>query len=789
MAYNFNSPSPYAGPRRSPRWPWFFASILVVAVVGATLILLQNGLTSGEDNPGNGDLALVTPTSEISMAPTQTPIPSPTPLSLEHPTELATEWTTLWANQDYAGMYRLTSAATQDSMTESAFVDKYTGVAREAGINKINVRLDGDVSDQGTVQMVVNYDSGLVGELQQEMELSMIQESAGWRVVWSPSLIFTELGNNGCIAWTGETFARGRILDSQGRVMAEDMPVTRVGVIPANIIDPAYAFSELARVLEMDQSEIETRVNANPNANWEVVLKDMPSDQEINLLNELGDLDGVTIHAASQRHYPYAAAAVHLVGYVSLATAEDIAADDSIAEGQLVGRDGVEYGANDMLTGKPGGTLSAVECTTRAKRAEIVTSDGEPPVDVYLTVDAEFQKSVDEAMYGAEKEINGPNGQKIKIGERGAAVILNPQTGAVMAMVSHPSFDPNGIITGNLSAEDQKLLDDPVMMAWLNRAVNQPLPTGSIFKVITTAGAMDTLGYTDETLVDCPAIFELGGQQYKDWTVDSQVPPQGMLTLHQALVNSCNTVFYGIGEQMDYKDSYALPNIAKSFGLGSPVNIPYFPSGTTGTIPDPAWKLAEKDDGWATGDNVLLAIGQGDMTATPLQMAVAYASIANGGEVLVPYVIDKTQTEGEDPVQVSKREAKNKLPLTSEQVGWIQSALRDQTSDTYGYGSTKVFGDFPWTISGKTGTAQNERANEGERPHSWFAAYAPMPTADEKAEIASVVMFENTGEGVSFAAPVTKVIYQTYMDSFQGGYGVPIDHRRITTKSWITNIW
>ncbi|MCO5215900.1 MAG: penicillin-binding transpeptidase domain-containing protein [Thermomicrobiales bacterium] len=778
LAYNFNSPSPYAGPRRSPRWPWVFASILLIAVVGVSTILLQNGLSSG-GNQGNRDLALITPTSEITMAPSQTPVPSPTPVSLEDSTELATEWITLWMNEDYAAMYHLTSAATRDNMTERAFVDKYTGVQRVAGINRINARLDGEVNEQGLVNVAVTYDSGLVGEIPQTMELAMIHESMGWRVIWSPSLIFTELGSNGCVDWTGESFTRGRILDSQGRVFAEDAKVTRVSVVPADMIDPEWAYSSLSEVLGMDRSTIEARVNANPNANWEVVLKDMPADQEISLLNSLGDIDGVRIHPATQRHYPYGSSAVHLVGYVSLVTAEDIERDNSLLEGQLIGRTGIEYGANDILSGKPGGTLYAVDCTSRTKRAEIASAQGQPPVDIYLTVDAEFQKAVDESMYHAEKEIDGPNGKKITIGQRGAAVVIDPRTGAIMAMVSHPSFDPNGIITGNISAEDQALLDDPVMLAWLNRAVNQPLPTGSIFKVITTAGGMHTLNYTDQELLNCPATFELGGQTYKDWMMQPGLTAVGMLTLHQALVNSCNTVFYGIGEQMDYVDSYALANMARSFGLGEPVAVPYFPANTSGTVPDPTWKLENKNDGWATGDNVLLAIGQGDLTATPLQMAVAYAAIANGGDVLVPYVIDRTQVAGEDAVQVGERQVKNHLPLSDTQIGWIQSALRDQTSDPNGYGSSRIFGSFPWSISGKTGTAQNERANEDERPHSWFAAYAPYPGNGEPAEIASIVMFENTGEGVTFAAPVTKEIYQIYLDRFRGAYVLP------DTRQWL----
>lgn len=775
MAYSFNSPSPYAAPPKPPRWPWVFAAILLVAVIGATALLLNGQIDLGDDDQQPTDLALVTPTPEFAVGPTQTPIPTPTPLSLEYPTELAQEWATLWQNEDYAGMYRLVSAATRDNMTETAFVDKYTGIARVAGINKITVKLDGEVSESGFVPFTVTYDSALVGQLKEENELQMIQEISGWRVVWTPSLIFKDLGANGCINWTGDAFSRGRILDREGRVFAEDRPVSRVSIIPANVTDPGYVYPELARVLDMDQKEIESRVNASPNANWEVPLKDMPASEEINLLNAFSQMDGVNVHSATQRHYPYGSSAVHLVGYVTLATAEDIERDDSISEGQLVGRTGVEAGANDLLRGRPGGTLHAVECTSRAKRAEIASSPGEPPKDVYLTVDAEFNKQVDEALTTAITDIDGPDNKKVKIGERGAVVILDPETGAVLAMVSHPSFDPNGYITNNFSERDTKMLNDPVMLAWMNRGVDQSLPTGSIFKVITTAGAMHTLNYTNETLVDCPATFQLGNITFSDWVVDNNVPPQGLLTLHQALVNSCNTVFYGIGEDMDREDPYALPNMAKAFGLGQPVSMPYFPSSVSGIVPDPDWKLANQDDGWARGDAVNLSIGQGFSEATPLQMAVVYAAIANGGDVLVPYVVDKTQVAGEEPVQVGKREVRNKLPLTAEQIGWIQAALRAQTTDQYGYGSARLFGDFPYPISGKTGTAQNTRVNEGERPHSWFAAYAPLP--NDGPELASIVMLENTGEGISYAGPVTKIIYQDWFTRNDDAV-MPLDTRR-----------
>jgi penicillin-binding protein 2 len=243
--------------------------------------------------------------------------------------------------------------------------------------------------------------------------------------------------------------------------------------------------------------------------------------------------------------------------------------------------------------------------------------------------------------------------------------------------------------------------------------------------------------------------------------VENGLSAQGMLNLHTGLVNSCNTVFYQIGAELDKQDSNYLPDMAKAFGLGKATGIPYFPE-VSGTIPDPKWKSEVVGDGWATGDAVNLSIGQGYMQATPLQMANAYAAIANGGTLLQPYVVDRTHVVGGSGTeQVGERVEIGKLGLNEAQIKELQSALRDQTSNPNGVGSSKVFGDFGWPISGKTGTAQNQ-LDGTDKPHSWFAAYGP---ADGDATIASVVLIENAGEGVSYAAPVTKVIYDAYIKS------------------------
>jgi penicillin-binding protein 2 len=365
------------------------------------------------------------------------------------------------------------------------------------------------------------------------------------------------------------------------------------------------------------------------------------------------------------------------------------------------------------------------------------------PKDIVLTIDADFQKTV----YTTLGDV------------KGSAVILDPRNGAVLALASAPSFDPNWFITG-LTGKQLDQVNDATKQPLLDRAAQASYPTGSIFKVITMAAGMADLGYTGDTTFDCPSEWSLPGsdQVYRDWTVEEGLGAQGSMTLHWALVNSCDTVFYQVGAALDKKDESLLPDMAKAFGLGRATGIPYL-NEIAGIVPDPQWKQQVVNDYWARGDAVNLSIGQGYLEATPLQMAVAYAAIANKGSVLQPYIVEFTKASDGTLTRVGKKTVTNKLPLSKSIINEIQSALRDQTSNAAGAGSYKVFGDMTWPIAGKTGTAENA-LDVSKKPHSWFAAFGPY---GDTATIASIVMVESSGEGVSFAAPRTRAIYEAYL--------------------------
>jgi penicillin-binding protein 2 len=747
------------------------AFIAFAGIAASTGSFTDNGsaLSQLAQNQPTATAGAVQPSPTIAPTPTESVQPTATPQDENAPQRTLDAWFSAWSKGDFPGMYRLTSDTTRTVISEEEFISRYDAIYAEAGIKSVEGKVTGDVTPEGRYPYQVTFTSSYLGEFDETNGIPLVQEGDEWRVGWSPSLIFRKLGDTGCVEWKGEQIHRGRILDASGDVLAEDAEVSQVGIVPGNMVDEETTVNQLGEIIDMSPDDIRSiyqRDGVNPE--WFVPIKNLPADQAIDLINQVQGMEGVQVQRGFSRVYPQGPLFAHVTGYVSPANEEDVKADTtgSVQPDEMVGRTGLEYGANEILAGKPGGKLIVVECDTRQEREVVAETEGVPPLDITITIDIDFQKQVDAAVGSVDQLASVPDATKTPDGkaseERGAAVVIDPRTGAILAMVSHPTFDPNDFVTGNFTDDELEMLNDPVLRPQANRAAGETYPAGSIFKVITTAAAMADLDYTGDTPINCPASFSIGDQTWNDWVVENGLSAQGQLTLHTGLVQSCNTVFYQIGADLDIEGANLLPDMTKTFGLGSPTGIPYFPE-ATGVVPDPKWKLENIEDGWSTGDAVNLSIGQGYLLVTPLQMANAYTAIANGGDVLQPYIVDTATVPGTDQVQqIGQRKVVRELPLTDAQITEIQSALRDQTSNDSGVGSSRIFRDFSWPISGKTGTAQNGPQDGSTKPHSWFAAYGP---ADGEATIASVVMFEQVGEGVQFAAPVTKAIYEAYIKS------------------------
>ena len=822
MSRNHYYHSPYGGYRRASRWPWLFGVLIIAAVAATATVLVQgdlievpsvpSGIVPGTDSDPDdpADAPAGATNTQPSAAPQTAPPPqgqapaatdtgpaavqghgdgtgqfmdempgqvavaaeataAPPPLT---PVEVAEQYAARWSAGDYDGMYDLLSTVSKAQYPRSQFVERYQGIVDKAGLTAVAASVTGEPNLQGEVPLRVEMTSSLVGEFGEMNRVTLVQENGQWRVSWTPSLIFSNLGADGCVDFAAQSASRGSILDRDGDKLAYDGPINQVGIQPGAIKDEQAMLRDLSQLIDMPAEEIKAAYEgADPS--WFVLVKNLPDPVSNDVLNGIADLaaQGVSVQKTTGRVYPLGAKAAHITGYISEVTQEQLEQDPSLVPGQLIGQAGVEAGANDLLTGQPGGRLIVVQCETRGERATIAEREPVPAKDIVLTIDADFQQAVDAALTESLKQTMGaqpgqpaPN-PAIKPEEaRASAVVLDPRTGAVLAMVSHPSYDPNGFTLG-FSEQDAQAFNDEKLSPWRNRAAQAAYPTGSIFKAITMAAAMAKLGYTGETMIECPATFTLQGAngqviEFDDWTVDYGRPPQGQMSLHNALVNSCNTAFYQLGDLLDQKDDQLLPDVAKAFGLGAATDIPYLPE-VAGTVPDPQWKLDTFGDYWARGDAVNMAIGQGFVEATRLQMATAYAAIANGGALLKPYIVAEVVNPLDGARErVGNREERGRLPLNEAQVQELQSALRDQTSNPQGVGSARVFGDFAYPIAGKTGTAENQ--TDKNTPHSWFASFGPY---GEEATIATIVMVETAGEGVVHAAPATRKIYEAYLQT------------------------
>jgi penicillin-binding protein 2 len=698
---------------------------------------------------------------------------SPEPTSIaDSPLTAVQLWAERWGAGDYDGMFALftaeavqtaareayrdqhngdetgfdkVSAADRRQLAHDYVVGRYQGIQEVAGLTSVTMTVTGQPNLDTQVPVHVEMESSKVGTYAEDNVIQLRKEGDAWKIAWTPSLIFKDLGD-GCIDYEVDSVKRGSILDRNGKPLAYDTAVNTVGIIPGELENETATIRTLSELIDMSVQDIKDKY-ADGEPEWFMAIKNFPDPMDEDLINALSPLPGVVVHPNTARIYPLGPAAAHITGYVSKVNAEDIAADStgSLANADVIGRAGIEAAANDLLTGKPGATLRVVECNTRAERTVLVQRRPVPPKDLILTIDIEFQKEVDAALGDVT----------------GSAVVLDPRNGAVLALVSHPTFDPNWFVEGLTEGQAKQVFDEKKTPLF-NRALQYAYPTGSIFKVITMSAAMANLGYTGQSEINCPQQWSIPDTNtvFRDWTDEYGVGAQGVLTLHNALVQSCNTVFYELGYELDEKDESLLPNMAKAYGLGAPTDIPYLQE-VGGTVPDPEWKLNTLNDYWATGDAVNLAIGQGYLLATPLQMANAYAAIANGGNVLRPFIVEFTRDTDGSEARVGKRRVLNELPLSEDQVAEIQSALRDQTSNEAGVGSSRVFGDFPWPIAGKTGTAENQ-SNRAAKPHSWFAAWGPY---GKRATVASIVMVESSGEGVEFAAPRTKRIYEAYLET------------------------
>jgi penicillin-binding protein 2 len=638
--------------------------------------------------------------------PTQTPVP-------KRSEDAANAFFAAWQQGQYSAMYDLLSADAHAATPRDAFVKRYTNIHDGIGELELTARATGSADASGQIPFTVTRTLAVFGDITENNTLQVVQDPNGdWKIAWQPGLIFSQLTASNSVRVTPDVPTRGRILDRSGKPLADNGSILSIGVVPGQITDEAGMLQALSDALGFPQDTIKQRYRGGQ-PDWFMPITNRAESERDDLQSKLDSIAGVSLQDKPARVYPLGNVAAHVVGYVTHPSADDLRtlSAQGYDESDWIGRSGIEAWGEQQLAGTRGGAIQIVDASGKAVR-EIARKTAVPGQDITLTLDSAIQTAA----------VNGL-GDKI-----GSVVILDPRDNSVLALASQPSFDPNEFVIGVTDDQWQQMngADTPLVL----RAAESGYPTGSIFKVITMSAGMEKGVARASDTYDCGLDWKgLPGVTLHNWQ------PEGMLKLSEALTESCNPAFYQIGLQLDQQDPTILPSYARMFGLGQPTGI----AGVTdvaGTVPDPTWKQQQIGEAWTSGDSVNLAIGQGYLLATPLQMANAYAALARGGSLLAPMLV-----RGQDQRQLGS------LDLSQTTQAAILDGMKRVTSTPAGT-AYYAFASEKLSIAAKTGSAENENPDA----HAWFVGYVPP----EKPTLLVLVMVEGGQHGGTVAAPIAR---------------------------------
>lgn len=682
---------------------------------------------------------------------------------LETAGRVALSFLDAWQRQDFDTMYGLLSFSTRDSINRTDFERAYTTQQNIMTMNALSFEPRVMVPAGARAAQLsydVTFETNILGSFTDANRVMTIlrDQTNQWRVAWSTSDILQELRNGARLEFRSSTPSRANIYDRNGVILADNGGVmVEVFVVREDVADWPTCLAALSAALEQPTEQIEAIYAANP-ASWEVRAGRIEPGAYIEHEARLSDVCGATFPAMPTRQYlPNGSVMPHILGHVSYPTAEQM--DEVIRTGfnaeTMIGQAGIERTWNETLMGQPGGRLTIVGADGRVVRV-LAEVDSEPADSLWLTIEHELQQYVTRSI--AEAYANsGPNGWG-STSPGAAGVVMEVNTGEILALVSYPSYDANAYTTfpavSREIAEEIKarVANDP-RVPQLNRPLQGTYSAGSTFKVIDSMALLDTGLYNVNTSYVCGGIWNYEGDVRYDWLAGGH----GGLTTRTAIRQSCNPFFYQAGFVLNQRDPYLLPEYARRMGLGVPTGLQDLPE-AIGLIPDPEFIRVTRAYPWSYADAVNLAIGQGEMSVTPLQMTRMYAAIANGGTLYRPQLVRERGILDERTF-VATPDAMSEFGFSQVAIETVQQGLCDVTSTRNGT-AWHIFNlptespTLELGVCGKTGTAQTPQPQS----HSWFVAYAPA----QNPEIVTLVMVENSGEGSAIAAPIVERILEYY---------------------------
>ncbi|BAS28616.1 penicillin-binding protein 2 [Limnochorda pilosa] len=553
---------------------------------------------------------------------------------------------------------------------------------------------------------------------------------------------------------------RGEILDRHGLPLATIRNSFTASLLPGRFdSSDEDLLQRLGAIIDMTPEEIlDALEEGGRGYAYEPVRirRDLPQAAVIALEEQRDELPGVVVEQEPTRSYPEPAGVLagHVLGYLAPVTVEQLRQDPSYRGTDLVGRTGLEATYERFLRGKEG----RQELEVNALGRPVQVLGREPPVpghDLVLALDARLQAAVEGALTQKVDDLRATG--KYPDARGGAAVVMDPRTGEVLAMASVPGFDSERM-SGSGRAEYYASLERDPRLPLLNRATFAKYPPGSAFKPVTALAILRSGAATPRTPFHADGFARTGGLVKTDWWVPLGLPSPGTITLSEAITQSINDYFWEMGVRAGVE---AIAREARAFGFGKPTGIDLAPEERAGTVPDPAWKARRyatsppQDRRWFESETMDVAIGQGALEVTVLQMAQAFSAVANRGTYYRPQMVREIHGPGGDMVRPFRPEPAGRVEAPAAWWQAIVQGMEGVVRDRKGTART-AFAGFPREVSvaGKTGSVEVT----GKAVHGWFAGFAPV----ERPEVVVVVFIEHAGGGGSTAAPVGRQILEAY---------------------------
>lgn len=675
-------------------------------------------------------------TPTINVTPTSgLPTPGVTTVAVPDVAVTVNQFLSLWNSADYVSMYDMLTQTSKDAISQENFVKLYTETSSALTLNQLETGIISTLVKpaSATVGYQVNFITNLFGIISRSMEMTLVNENNSWKIQWQEGMILPELTGGNHLASSIKSPARGDINDRNGNALVAETQAVALGVIPNQIsweYEPVLLDS-LSPALNKPKNIIRDMFKDGGDNYMPVgEITQAAYDLRATTFDAFG---GLVKNPYTARYYLSGGIAPQVLGYMSLIPAEEIDKYTRMgyARDAQIGAAGIEKWGEEYLSGQPAADLYVVK-PDGTYDTRLASVDPKAPDKINLTIDKDFQVLVQKALYGFS----------------GAIVVMEVDTGRILAMASSPDYDPNVMMQQNYNFQyaynDIWSSEDAILT---NRAIQSSYPLGSVFKLVTAAAALESGLYTPETTYECTSQYtELAGFTGDDWTFTKGMPPSGKLTLLEGLMRSCNPWFYHLGYDLfQSKGPNYLADMARGFGLGSATGIGVLPE-DPGNISNPT----------TDGAAVQMGIGQGDMLVTPIQVADFIAAIANGGTLYRPQIIDKITTLNGDIIQSFTPIVRSTLPVSPSTIAALQEGMRMVVQDKRGTAHA-TFAGMTTPIFGKTGTATTSK----EDPNSWFAGYTDANNP-EKPDIAIVVIAENAGDGSKYAAPIFRRVVQDY---------------------------